>query len=365
MIRAGGGLAAAGPASGVAAGREAATGPAVPADTDLAERLSRAIARGLGAPGTVRALDPVTAGATKRTWRVDAEVGDVRLPLILQLTAPVAQVGAAALTPRLAAAAEAALMTAARAAGVPAPCVRLVLAPQDGLGEGYLTDRVPAESLGRRIVHDPAYARARAGFARDCGHALAAIHAIPTHATAALADRGATAQIDAYAQVVRHFGVRSPALAHAFAWVRAHAPAPVVPRLVHGDFRMGNLLTDADGLRCVLDWEGAHLGDPLEDLGYLCLRSWRFGGALPVAGVATRDALVGAYEDAAGCRVDREALRFWEAWGNLKWSVMALRRGLRHRDAGTPPELEPCATGRRMAEPLWDFLRIVMRAEDR
>jgi aminoglycoside phosphotransferase (APT) family kinase protein len=99
-------------------------------------------------------------------------------------------------------------------------------------------------------------------------------------------------------------------------------PPSVDPVLVHGDFRMGNIVVAETGLRAVLDWEISHWGDPMEDLGWLCVRSWRFGNIdLPVGGFGGREALFTAYEQAGG-QVDPERVRYWEIFGSLKWGVM-------------------------------------------
>ncbi|MFC7586736.1 phosphotransferase family protein [Nonomuraea antimicrobica] len=93
--------------------------------------------------------------------------------------------------------------------------------------------------------------------------------------------------------------------------------------VVHGDFRNGNLIVGPEGIRAVLDWELAHSGDPLEDLGWLCVKAWRFGERLPVGGFGAYDELLHAYEEAGGQAVDREALRWWETFGVLKWGSSA------------------------------------------
>ena len=108
-------------------------------------------------------------------------------------------------------------------------------------------------------------------------------------------------------------------------------PSRFRARLVHGDFRLGNFIVGESGLAAVIDWELAHLGDPAEDIGWLCIRSWRFGNdELPVAGVGELDAFIAAYEAAGGGPVDRDRVRYWEAFGNVKWAVICARQANDH-----------------------------------
>lgn len=324
---------------------------------EISERLAPVVRRALGAPGTVTQLAQLTGGAAKQTYSFVADLGGEQKKLILQLASkPTALV--ASLTPRLDATQDANLMQAAVAAGVDAPVVRAVLQPGDGLGGGFITEYVEAEALGRRIVHEEAFAAAREQLTAQCGRNLAAIHRIPAGDHPWLRRYPALEQVEAYAQQVDHYGMNTPEMAYGFTWARKNAPRQHAMGVVHGDFRMGNLMTDASGLKLVLDWEVAHLGDPMQDLAWLCLRTWRFGGAKPVAGIGGREELFRAYEAAGGPKVDREAVFFWEAFGNLKWAVMAMRKGLKFRDGGAP-SLEECAIGRRMEEPLWDFFQVL------
>jgi aminoglycoside phosphotransferase (APT) family kinase protein len=124
--------------------------------------------------------------------------------------------------------------------------------------------------------------------------------------------------------LLERLGEPHPAFELGFRWLEATRPTTSKVAVVHGDFRLGNLLVDPSGLRAVLDWELAHLGDPLEDLGWFCVRAWRFGSPLPAGGVATREELVRAYESAAGTTVDLDALRWWEVLGTLKWGVICI-----------------------------------------
>ena len=136
-------------------------------------------------------------------------------------------------------------------------------------------------------------------------------------------------------------------------------PRPAEPRLVHGDFRLGNFIVDEDGLAAVIDWELAHLGDPAEDIGWLCIRSWRFGNDdRPVAGVGGLDEFISAYESAGGASVDRERIRYWEAFGNVKWAVICARQAHDHLN-GVRRSHELASLGRRIAEPEWDLLELI------
>jgi len=142
-------------------------------------------------------------------------------------------------------------------------------------------------------------------------------------------------------------------------WLLERVPASGPAALVHGDYRIGNVIFGPEGLRAILDWELAHVGDPLEDLGWLCVRTWRFGSdALPVGGIGTREELVAAYEEAGGRRVDREALRFWEACGNFRVAVVWLQQSRIFLD-GKVPSVELASLGRRTAETEEELLRLL------
>jgi hypothetical protein len=144
----------------------------------------------------------------------------------------------------------------------------------------------------------------------------------------------------------------------AFRWLGDNRPPRAAQVVVHGDFRNGNLIVGPDGIRAVLDWELAHLGDPLEDLGWLCVKAWRFGSPLPVGGVGSVDQLVTAYEAAGGTPVDFDALRWWEVLGTLRWGVICIVQTLTHL-SGTHRSVELAAIGRRVCEVEWDLLELL------
>ena len=322
---------------------------------DIASRLSAVIARYLGPPGTILDLRQLTGGANRSTWFFDADAGGEHHRLIMQHGGSFEDL-ATGLVPQLEPEQDAQLMIVASEIGVPAPQVRAILEPADGLGRGYVTDRVEGETLGTRIVRDEKFAGARALMAKQCGEILAATHSIDLARMPFLVRQNAAAHVEAHRQIVDRFGLRLPALDMALKWTAENVPKDARHTVVHGDFRLGNLIVGEDGVRCVLDWELGQSGDPMQDLGWLCIRTWRFGGAAPVGGFGSREDLYAAYERASGFPVDPAHVRFWEAFGNLKWVIHCLRLGTRGiAEVG----IERCAIGRRIEEPLWDFLNLI------
>jgi aminoglycoside phosphotransferase (APT) family kinase protein len=328
----------------------------------LPHKLAAAVRRHLGPPGEIRELVRLTGGATKVTWSFDAVVGGETYPLILQQTPPERMAptpGRGTLDIR--GAHEAALLGAALAAGVPVPRVRIVLDPDDDLGEGTVTERVAGETLGRKINTDARFAATRPQLAAQCGTILAAVHRIDPTATGFLAAQPAHAQLAMYRTLADACDHPLPAVELGLRWVAEHLPQAPRTCVVHGDFRNGNLIVGDDGVRCVLDWELAHLGDPMHDLGWLCVPTWRFGGPLPVGGFGHRDDLFRAYERAGGGSVDPAHVRFWEAFGCIKWALMCMHKGLGDLGAGPGARrnVEAVAIGRRIEEPLLDFLELI------
>ncbi len=327
---------------------------------DFATRLAAAVRRHLGDPGTVANLVRLTGGATKATWSFDARIGDARIPLVLQQSQQpeFAPGDPLARRPRIWGAGDAAILRAAERAGVRIAPVRFALEDGDGLGAGVVTDFVTGETIGQKIIRDPRYVACHPLMAQQCGEILAAIHRIETSPLDFVVPFGATEQLALFSEIFRSYDWPNPSLAFAFEWLRANAPPSRQTTFVHGDFRLGNMIVGEDGVRAVLDWEAGHVGDPMEDLGYLCMRTWRFGGSWPVGGFGTREALFAAYERASGVRVDPARVRYWEAFGNLKWAIICLMKGQQHL-RGSTLEMEQLAIGRRADEPIWDFLMLV------
>ena len=129
--------------------------------------------------------------------------------------------------------------------------------------------------------------------------------------------------------------------------------------LVHGDYRIGNVIFGPEGVRSILDWELPHLGDPLEDLGWMCTRAWRFGAdENPVGGLGQREDFWAAYEKASGIHVDPEAARWWEVFGNLKWGIITISQARTHMD-GLVSSVELASIGRRTVENELELLNLI------
>jgi aminoglycoside phosphotransferase (APT) family kinase protein len=167
-------------------------------------------------------------------------------------------------------------------------------------------------------------------------------------------------QIEQQRALLDAFEEAHPALELGIRWLDRNAPADdTPPALVHGDFRNGNFIVGPDGIRAVLDWELAHVGDPIEDLGWLCVKSWRFGNAdCVVGGFGAVDELLAAYAGAGGAAVDEEALRFWVVLGTVKWGVICAGQALAFVN-GILRNVEMAALGRRVAEMEWDLLDLL------
>lgn len=303
-------------------------------------------------PVTVEHLRRLSGGASRETWAFEAVWDDGgRRPLVLQRTRPgVSSMDGPSMT------VEDRLLAAAEAAGVPVPPVVVDVATATPvIGEARICGFVDGEALGPRIVRDDRYANARSRFADQCGRALAAVHAIDPADAPGLEPVDPLSRLRVGLDLVNE---ARPALELALRWLEDHRPPPGQARVVHGDFRMGNLLVDEEGLTAVLDWELAHLGDPLEDLGWLCVRAWRFGGDGEVGGVGDLGDLLDAYADAAGTTVDPEAVRWWIVAGTLTWGLISAVQAHRHLD-GHVRSVELATIGRRVCETEYDLLQLL------
>jgi aminoglycoside phosphotransferase (APT) family kinase protein len=300
----------------------------------------------LAPDGTIVGAQRLSGGASRETWALDVELPDgTRTERILQRT----RRGSAASLPMTR---EADLLRAARAAGVPCPEVLGSGADDPLEGPWMVVERIPGETIARRILRDDEYAEARRRIVGQSARALAALHAMPVDAVDGLA---VSDPLEQTRMLVEGMAEPHPALDLGLRWLTANRPDPRPPTIVHGDFRLGNMVVDARGLASVLDWELAHVGDPMEDLGWLCVRAWRFGEKAPVAGLGQYDELLDAYAEASGRAVDADVVGWWELLGCLRWGAICMLQASVHL-SGASRSVELAAIGRRTCEAEYDLL---------
>jgi aminoglycoside phosphotransferase (APT) family kinase protein len=217
----------------------------------------------------------------------------------------------------------------------------------DGGAATMITRHVAGETIARKILRDDTYDEARVRLVADLGRALARVHRIDPANTPGLLRAD---PLDALRARLDDIGEPHPTFELAFKWLDEHRPASSGSvAVVHGDFRLGNVIVDASGLQAVIDWELAHIGDPMEDLGWLCSPAWRFGSPLPAAGVGTRQELFAAYGVEAGVEVDPGVVRWWEVNGILRWGMICVTQAYAHT-SGVVRSHELAAIGRRVCE---------------
>lgn len=301
-------------------------------------------------------LRAVTTGASQEIWTFTVRRGEGREARVLRRARHWSD-STEALSAGMAA--EAALLRLAAAHGVPVPQVFSELGADEDLGQGYVMSFVAGETAGPRIHRDAALRAAQPKLLKDCGALLARLHAVPLAQAPALRHGQGAEELRHWAAAYRANAVARPVFELALRWAADHLPEPVAPALLHGDLRNGNLVVGPEGVRAVLDWELAHLGDPMEDLGWFCVNAWRFGAPeRPAGGWGSREELFAAYEAAGGAPVDPQRVLFWELMGNLKWGITCDTMGLAWR-GGQDRRIERLAIGRRATEVVLDLLQLL------
>ena len=327
----------------------------------LGDRVS--VEYGLGT--MIDGLMRLSGGASRETWSFDAILRDgSRKPLILKRDpldeikekdafAGEVHLGVDRWT-------EGRLMQLAGEAGVPVPEVPFFLDADQLTSAGFVMQRLEGEALGRRILREDTFARARQKLAFQCGEAAARLHSISHNRLPNLPNLAVPEALAYNRDVVDSFKQPHAGFEYAFHWLQERLElAGDGIGLVHGDFRNGNLLVDRDGLAGVLDWELGHMGNPLNDLGWICIRAWRYGYYdKPVGGFGEIEDLLDGYEAGGGGRVSRDALHFWEVFGCMRWGVICMTLAFTHI-TGKERSVEKVSIGRRAVEGEYDLLQLV------
>jgi aminoglycoside phosphotransferase (APT) family kinase protein len=279
----------------------------------------------------ISGLHRIPGGASRETWSVDARWRDDGRELnrgFIFRRDPDASV---LVTDRDV---EFRVMEAVAAHGIPVP--RMYWLESDGAQLDrpfFVMERIDGcETSPTKVLMDPRFFHARDRLAQDFVDILARIHAVDWRA-ARLEFLGAPAgeddcammEIEKWEAVVDRDALEpQPVLRAAFRWLRRNLPPPAQRIvLVHADYRTGNFLCTPEGeIRGVLDWEMTHLGDPMEDVAWACIRPWRWLGDEKIGGLMERDAFYRPYTEVSGIDVNEDAIRFWEVLGNLKLAAI-------------------------------------------
>ncbi|MCR9095243.1 MAG: phosphotransferase family protein [bacterium] len=332
---------------------------------DFDARLAAALTRGLSDFAALVSVRRLSGGASQETYRVEIEATGGPRTLAFRRAAGGGSKERTGANPGPGLAGEARLMQVARQVGVPEPAVVLVLEEDDGLGEGFLMEWLEGETLGGKILKDPALEAVRPTLAFECGRILARIHGVDPVAaglSSFLEEQSTRAYVEQLWAGYRAYDTPQPMIDYTARWLLDHLPEPIydTPRLVHNDFRNGNLMITPDGIMAVLDWEVAYLGDPVRDLGWICTNSWRFGRHdQPVGGFGSRESLLEGYETESGIRITPDHLRWWEVFGSFWWAVGTLQMAAMYR-GGVDASVERPGIARRSSECQVDCANLII-----
>lgn len=290
------------------------------ASLPIDEGLSRLLRRCWSDDFAITDLRKLVGGAARTTWRCTARHAEGERGLVFRIAA--AGDGALHLSDE---ATEFAVVGAAFAAGIPVaePLLFVAESPELGGEVAVYAEVADCELMVHRFSQDQ-----RAVLTRDVWTALGRIAALDIGKTALVDTLGldtpqncALRQLAGWADIVQAFAVHpDPVAEAAIRWMRMHPPAPAQKlALVHGDYRVGNLLFAKEGrLAAVLDWEMAHIGDPLEDLAWSLDPRQEVDSTTLAGGLAVHAEAVAAWRTASGLEIDAPSLRWWQVFAAVK-----------------------------------------------
>lgn len=315
-------------------------------DADVLKMLEAFVRARLGERAAVDGFTRASVGRSRQNWLFDAVWESDGVPIREQLIARRDPLGGLLQTDR---AAEFGVLRALEDAPIPTPQARWLDGNGDELGRPSLVMVRMEGSCDYFALNGPGPLGERVELARRLCSLLVDVHNVDWRAIglgAQLPDPGPTAALaalDEWERVLERDQVEPyPELAFGAAWLRSNAPSSSRTVLVHGDFKVGNVLLGAHGeIVGLLDWELAHLGDPHEDLGWVTqpLRVKEHY----ITGSWERDELLAHYETVSGHTVDHEAVCWWNVLAAFKTAVMQAS-GLRaYREGRSDEHYKPTA----------------------
>ena len=243
--------------------------------------------------------------------------------------------------------------------GAPVPAIIFEFSEGEEIGEGYVMEAIPGETIPRKILRDKKFAFAREKLPFEIGKSLAKIHQTQLDDLKALDQVTFSDSLGKLFQVYLSFNQPQPVFDLAFKWLEAQKLTEYGDVLVHGDFRFGNFIISEENLESIIDWELAHIGNPMEDLGWLCVRSWRFGNVEKrVGGLGDIKDLIAGYESNSDIKIDESQLDIWQLYGSLRWGVICMMQTFAHL-SGMVNSVEKAAIGRRVSETEFDLMNMI------
>ena len=318
----------------------------------LASVLSRKLLE-VGIEGKISNLEPLTGGASKEIWKFEVSDAKQSAKMILRRGSGIEGPLAIKTTD------EARIQKEVIKVGAPVPIILAVSKKEEELGDAYIMHFVEGESIARKILRDKEYKKALPILAYQCGEAIARIHNVDINNFSFLPKKPAEDQLEDLYSTYQSFEQPSPVFEYAYLWLKEQDFGNFQESLVHGDFRLGNIIVNADGLQSIIDWELAHIGNPLQDLGWVCGNSWRFGkNDKVVGGFGELEDLLEGYNSVSKLKVNKEMVRCWQVFGTFRWGVICLIQAYAHLN-GTINSIEKAAIGRRVSETEIDIVDLL------
>ncbi len=319
---------------------------------ELASALSKKLLA-VGIEGKVSNLEPLTGGASKEIWKFEVSNAKQSTKMILRrgsgIEGPLA----------IKTADEARIQKEVIKVGAPVPTILAVSKNEEELGDSYIMNFVEGESIARKILRDKEYKKALPVLAYQCGEAIARIHNVDIDNFSFLPKKPAEDQLEDLYSTYQSFEQPSPVFEYAYLWLKEQDFSNFQESLVHGDFRLGNIIVNGEGLQSIIDWELAHIGNPLQDLGWVCGNSWRFGkNDKVVGGFGELEDLLKGYNSISKFQVNNEMVKCWQVFGTFRWGVICLIQAYAHLN-GTINSIEKAAIGRRVSETEIDIVDLL------
>lgn len=328
---------------------------------EFEENLTRVMRSSFDDFDALQMVDRLSGGASQETYKIKFSAGEQTRTVAMRRASGGAYENTDPTRPGLAT--EARLMQIARQADVPEPEIYRVLTQEDDLGAGFIMEWLDGETLGSKILKSPELEGIRPHLARECGQILARIHGIDPLAsglTKALVTVTTEDFINTMWEQYRSYDTPQPMIDYTARWLLEHLPPEGEARLVHNDFRNGNVMVTPSGINAVLDWEVAHLGDPIRDIGWICTNSWRFGRPdMRVGGFGHLEDLLEGYEAESGIRIKPEHVNFWEVFGSFWWAIGCLKMAHNWRN-GPDRTVERPGVARRSSECQADCVNLLI-----